>query len=55
MIRKTINDMSILVSTMKTLIESDIEDIKAARHEKLLERNDQKQDKLSAEKGKILV
>ncbi|WP_428024108.1 hypothetical protein [Arcobacter sp.] len=44
MIKNITDEMSSLVFKMKDLINSDIEDIKAAKHEKLLDRNDQKQD-----------
>ena len=44
MIKNITDEMSSLVLKMKDLINSDIEDIKAAKHEKLLDRNDQKQD-----------
>jgi hypothetical protein len=43
MIKNITDEMSSLVLKMKDLINSDIEDIKAARHEKLLDRNDDKQ------------
>ncbi|ADG94137.1 conserved hypothetical protein [Arcobacter nitrofigilis DSM 7299] len=43
MIKNITDEMSSLVIKMKDLINSDIEDIKAARHEKLLDRNDDKQ------------
>ena len=44
MIKNITDEMASLVLKMKDLINSDIEDIKAARHEKLLDRNDDKQD-----------
>jgi len=44
MIKNITDEMNSLVSKMKDLINSDIEDIKAARHEKLLDRNDDKQE-----------
>jgi hypothetical protein len=44
MIKNITDEMGSLVLKMKDLINSDIEDIKAARHEKLLDRNDDKQD-----------
>ena len=44
MIKNITDEMSSLVLKMKDLINSDIEDIKAAKHEKLLDRNDQKQE-----------
>lgn len=44
MIKNITNEMSSLVFKMKELINSDIEDIKAARHEKLLDRNENKQE-----------
>lgn len=44
MIKNITDEMSSLVLKMKDLINSDIEDIKAARHEKLLDRNDDKQE-----------
>ena len=43
MIETTIKQMHELVINMQNSIKLDIEDIKAARHEKLLERNDEKQ------------
>lgn len=44
MVKNITEEMYSLVQTMKEYINYDIEDIKAARHEKLLERNDLKQD-----------
>ena len=44
MIKNITEEMSSLVVKMKGLINSDIEDIKAAHHEKLLDRNDDKQE-----------
>ncbi|RXJ80060.1 hypothetical protein [Arcobacter sp. F2176] len=44
MIKNITDEMSSLVNKMKDLINSDIEDIKAAHHEKLLDRNDNKQE-----------
>lgn len=44
MIKNITDEMGSLVLKMKDLINSDIEDIKAARHEKLLDRNDDKQE-----------
>ncbi|WP_375724482.1 hypothetical protein LXN10_03100 [Arcobacter sp. KX21116] len=44
MIKNITEEMSSLVVKMKDLINSDIEDIKAAHHEKLLDRNDDKQE-----------
>ena len=44
MIKNITDEMSSLVLKMKDLINKDIEDIKAARHEKLLDRNDDKQE-----------
>lgn len=43
MVTIIIEEMTRLVFEMKDLINKDIEDIKAARHEKLLDRNDDKQ------------
>ncbi len=43
MIEKTVKEMHDLVLKMQESINLDIEDIKAARNEKLLERNDEKQ------------
>lgn len=44
MINQTIEKMCELVLKMKNAIELDIVDIKAARHENLLNRNDEKQN-----------
>ncbi|WP_419765530.1 MAG: hypothetical protein ACNI28_03350 [Arcobacter sp.] len=44
MIKNITDEMGSLVLKMKDLINSDIEDIKAAKHEKLLDRNDDKQN-----------
>lgn len=43
MIEKIVNDMTELVHTMQNYIKQDIEDIKKAKHEELLNRNDEKQ------------
>lgn len=43
MIENTISEMYTLVIKMQDSIKLDIEDIKAAHHEKLLDRNDEKQ------------
>lgn len=42
MIESIISDMSALIVRLKDSITQDIEDIKAARHEELLKRNDEK-------------
>ena len=42
MIENTIKKMSNLIIKLKSSIEQDIEDIKAAKHEELLKRNDEK-------------
>ena len=42
MIENTIKNMSDLIIKLKNSIEQDIEDIKAAKHEELLKRNDEK-------------
>ncbi len=42
MIENTIKDMSSLIVKLKSSIVQDIEDIKAAKHEELLKRNDEK-------------
>lgn len=61
MIEKTVAQMYDLVLKMQESINLDIEDIKAAQHEKLLERNDEKQhmmDEIAALKqdlNKLLV
>lgn len=61
MIIKNIKEMSTLVEKMEELINLDIEDIKAARHEKLLDRNEEKQEimdnivQLKEELNNILV
>lgn len=44
MIDTIVNDMLALVNRMQDLIQQDIEDIKQAKHEELLNRNDEKQD-----------
>lgn len=44
MIDKTINEMLKLVEELKNAINEDIEDIKKAKHENLLKRNDKKQE-----------
>lgn len=43
MIEQTVEKMNSLVLNMQASIEQDIADIKEAKHEKLLERNDEKQ------------
>lgn len=43
MIETIINDMTNLVNKMQDYIKQDIEDIKQAKHEELLNRNDEKQ------------
>ena len=43
MIETIINDMTTLVNKMQDYINQDIEDIKNAKHEELLNRNDEKQ------------
>lgn len=43
MVEKIVNDMIELVVKMQNYINLDIEDIKKARHEALLDRNDEKQ------------
>mgnify|MGYP000861722995 CR=1 FL=1 len=40
MIHKIVDEMKQVISKMKTAINDDIEDIKAANHDKLLDRND---------------
>ena len=42
MIESIISDMSALIVKLKESITQDIEDIKAAKHEELLKRNDEK-------------
>ena len=44
MVQKIVNDMSNLVESLKESIKLDIEDIKNAKHEQLLKRNDEKHD-----------
>lgn len=46
MVTTIIDEMTRLVFEMKDLINKDIEDIKAARHEKLLDRNENKQNSM---------
>ncbi len=56
MIDKIINDMTILVNKMQNYIKQDIEDIKKAKHEELLNRNDEKQfliEKIAAYKQEL--
>lgn len=51
MVQKVVNDMSNLVESLKESIKLDIEDIKNAKHEQLLKRNDEKHnliDKISS-------
>lgn len=47
MIEEIVEEMKQLILKMNELIDKDIEDIKKARHEKLLERNDDKQDHMN--------
>lgn len=44
MVQKIVSDMSNLVESLKESIKLDIEDIKNAKHEQLLKRNDEKHD-----------
>lgn len=44
MINQIVNEMKILIEKMQNSIKEDIEDIKAANHDNLLERNDYKQE-----------
>ena len=44
MINQIVDKMKIVIDKMQDSIKEDIEDIKAANHDKLLERNDYKQD-----------
>ncbi len=44
MINATVDEMKLEISKMKSAINEDIEDIKAANHDKLLDRNDLKQE-----------
>ncbi len=44
MIEITVKKMLTIITSLKEAILEDIEDIKAANHEKLLERNDKKQE-----------
>ncbi len=56
MIEKTVKEMHDLVLKMQESINLDIEDIKAARNEKLLERNEKKQammDQIAALKQEL--
>ena len=46
MVTTIIDEMTKLVFEMKDLINKDIEDIKAAKHEKLLDRNENKQSSM---------
>ena len=56
MIENTIKNMSDLIIKLKNSIEQDIEDIKAAKHEELLKRNDEKHimiDEITSLKTKL--
>jgi hypothetical protein len=56
MIDIIINDMIKLVNEMQNFIKEDIEDIKQAKHEELLTRNDKKQymiEKIAAHKQQL--
>ena len=56
MIDKIVNDMTKLVNKMQDYIKQDIEDIKKAKHEELLNRNDEKQfmiEKIAAYKQQL--
>ncbi|MBY0540031.1 MAG: hypothetical protein WCR78_01525 [Arcobacteraceae bacterium] len=56
MIENTIKNMSDLIIKLKSSIEQDIEDIKAAKHEELLKRNDEKHimiDEITSLKTKL--
>ena len=56
MIETIINDMTSLVNKMQDYIKQDIEDIKSAKHEELLNRNDEKQqmiEKIAAYKQQL--
>ena len=56
MIENTIQNMSDLIIKLKSSIEQDIEDIKAAKHEELLKRNDEKHimiEKITSLKTKL--
>ncbi len=56
MIETIINDMTNLVNKMQDYIKQDIEDIKNAKHEELLNRNDEKQqmiEKIAAYKQQL--
>lgn len=44
MINQIVDKMKIVIDKMQNSIKEDIEDIKKANHDKLLERNDYKQD-----------
>jgi len=44
MINQIVDKMKMVIGKMQDSINEDIEDIKAANHDKLLERNDYKQD-----------
>lgn len=44
MIEEIVNEMTKLVNKMQDYIKQDIEDIKKAKHEELLNRNDEKQE-----------
>jgi|GEM_PF-563870 len=44
MINKIVDEMKMVITKMKNAIKEDIEDIKLANHDKLLDRNDLKQE-----------
>lgn len=56
MVDKIVDSMQILIAELKDAINQDIEDIKNARHEELLKRNDRKHaiiDSIIDEKSKL--
>ena len=56
MIETIVNDMTELVNKMQNYIKQDIKDIKKAKHEELLNRNDEKQfmiEKIAAYKQQL--
>lgn len=56
MVDKIVDSMQVLIAELKDAINQDIEDIKNARHEELLKRNDRKHaiiDSIIDEKSKL--
>jgi len=47
MINNIVDEMKLVITKMKNAINDDIEDIKAANHDRLLDRNDEKQEHMN--------